>query len=181
MAQLVSKAYSDALFEVGLEMNNVQVLLDEFTFIMETFDEYKDFYELFKTPRISAGEKKGIIEETFKDKISAEMLNFLKILLDKSRAIYFDKIYREFINLTNEYFKVEEAIVHSISPLTETQINEVKAKLEAVTGKEIEIKNVVNEEILGGLLIKVGDKVLDGTVKRKLHDIKDSLAQIILD
>jgi len=180
MAKLVAKTYSDALFEVGVENNSLETLLEEFSFIEKTFIEYPDFLELFRTPRISIEERKETIQSIFGEKISAEMLNFLKIILDKRRASEFFDIKNEFQVAVHRHNNILEATVISAVAISEEQSEKIKKSLKVVTGNDILIKNKVDETLIGGVVIYIGDKVIDGSVKKKLSDLKEELAQIIV-
>jgi len=119
MAKLVAKTYSDALFEVGIENNSLDLLLEEFSFIEKTFKEYPEFLELFKTPRVSIEERKAAMHSVFGDKISQEMMNFLKIILDKRRASEFFEIKDEFQKAVHVHNNILEAVVISAVKLNE--------------------------------------------------------------
>lgn len=180
MAKLVSKTYSEALFEVALEENKVELFLEELEFIVDTFKTYPDFYELFKSPRIKVDEKKKIIEEVFSDKLSSEMNNFLKIVLDKRRGYYIEHIKSEYENLYNDHKGIIKAVATTAVALSEEEQNSLKERLEEITGKNIKLTNKVDKSLIGGVLVKLGDKVIDGTVKARLDDLKEDLAKIIV-
>jgi len=180
MAKLVAKTYSDALFEVGIENNSLEVLLEELSFIEETFKEYPDFLELFRTPRVSIEERKATMQMIFGEKISEEMMNFLKIILDKRRASEIFEIKNEFKHAVHRHNNILEATVISTVVLTEEQTEKIVKNMSAVTGSEILITNKVDETLIGGVVIYVGDKVIDGSVKKKLNDLKEELAQVIV-
>ena len=180
MAKLVAKTYSDALFEVGVENNSLEALLEEFSFIEKTFIEYPDFLELFRTPRISIDERKETIQSIYGGKISPEMMNFLKIILDKRRASEIFDIKNEFQVAVHRHNNILEATVISAVAISEEQSEKIKKSLKVVTGNEILIKNKVDETLIGGVVIYIGDKVIDGSVKKKLSDLKEELAQIIV-
>lgn len=180
MAKLVAKTYSDALFEVGVENNSLETFLEEISFIEKTFIEYPDFLELFRTPRISIDERKETIQSIFGEKISTEMLNFLKIILDKRRASEIFEIKKEFQVAVHRHNNILEATVISAVAISEEQSEKIKKSLKVVTGNDILIKNKVDETLIGGVVIYIGDKVIDGSVKKKLSDLKEELAQIIV-
>ena len=180
MAKLVAKTYSDALFEVGIENNSLDLLLEEFSFIEKTFKEYPEFLELFKTPRVSIEERKAAMHSVFGDKISQEMMNFLKIILDKRRASEFFEIKDEFQKAVHVHNNILEAVVISAVKLNEEQSQKIIKSLSAITGSDIVIKNRVDETLIGGVVIYLGDKVIDGSVKKKLSDLKEELAQVIV-
>ena len=83
MEKLVAKTYATALFEVAIESNQLDQIGNELEYIDRTFTQYPEFYELYKTPQISSDEKKQIIAKVFQQEISPEVMNFLKIILDK--------------------------------------------------------------------------------------------------
>lgn len=180
MAKLVAKVYSDALFEVAIEENKVDLLFEELTLITDLFKEYPEFFELFKTPKISIEDKKKSIEEAFGGKISTEMLNFLKIILDKRRSSAIHSIKNEFDIRVLAHKGIEKATVESAVALDDTQLKTLESELSEKTGKVIQLKNNINPDIIGGLLLRVGDKVVDGSIRKRLNDMKDDLAQIIV-
>ncbi|EKE25465.1 MAG: hypothetical protein ACD_5C00148G0001, partial [uncultured bacterium] len=86
MAELVSKTYSEALFEVAKEENIVDQIQAEFDFVVNSFSEYPEFFEIFTTPKINIKEKKQVVSQIFEGKISENMLNFIHVVLDKKRG-----------------------------------------------------------------------------------------------
>ena len=113
MAKLVAHVYSDALFEVAIEENKVDQLYQELQEIADLFKSYPEFFELFKTPKISVEDKKKSVEEVFKGKVSDEMMNFLKIVLDKRRSSAIFNIKNEFDKRVYAHKGIEKATVES--------------------------------------------------------------------
>jgi F-type H+-transporting ATPase subunit delta len=180
MAKLVSNTYAQALFEVALELDNLDQIRDELGFINETFKTYPEFYEVFRTPKINKEERKDVIVKVFSEKISKEVMNFIKILVDKRRGTAIGGIYNEFVDMVDAHKGVVKAVVESAVPITEEEQSALTEKLAKVTGKEIRLTALVNPEIMGGLVVKIGDKVIDGSVKNRLDIMKDNLAQLIV-
>lgn len=180
MAKLVAHVYSDALFEVAIEENKLDLLYQELQEITDLFKAHPAFFELFKTPKISVEDKKKSVEEVFKGKISDEMMNFLRIVLDKRRSGAIFSIKNEFDKKVYAHKGIEKATVESAVALEEAQLKDLEVKLSKMTGKQIELKNVVNSNVLGGLLLRVGDKVVDGSLRKRLAEMQDNLAQIIV-
>lgn len=180
MAKLVSKTYSEALFEVALEENKVDMFLDEMNFVNETFKMHPEFFELFKTPLVKGDEKKKIIEEVFGDKISSEMNNFLKIIIDKRRGHFIDQIKWEYEKAVNKHKGIVSATAITAVPLSDKDKTILQNKLSTITGKTVKLSNEIDKTVIGGILIKIGDKVIDGTIKSRLEEMKESLSQIIV-
>lgn len=180
MAKLVSTTYAQALFEVALELDHLDQIREELEFVAETFKTHPEFYEVFRTPKINKEERKDIIEKIFSDKISKEVLNLLKILIDKRRGTAVSGILSEFVDMVDDHKGVVKAVVESAVALTEAEQTALTEKLAKVTGREVHLKSVVKPEVIGGLIVKIGDKVIDGSVKSRLDIMKDNLAQLIV-
>jgi len=129
---------------------------------------------------VSIEERKATMQMIFGEKISEEMMNFLKIILDKRRASEIFEIKNEFKHAVHRHNNILEATVISTVVLTEEQTEKIVKNMSAVTGSEILITNKVDETLIGGVVIYVGDKVIDGSVKKKLNDLKEELAQVIV-
>lgn len=180
MAELVSKTYSEAIFNIALEEGRLSDIQNEFEFVVSIMNEYPDFYEILKTPKINATEKKTVLQEAFGEKISQTLLNFLKIIIDKKRGSDILEIKADFDDRIDRQMGIAKATVESVVPLSDEQLNILKSNLNRITGKEIRISTKINPELLGGMVVKVGDKVIDGSVKFKLEGMLESLTQIII-
>ncbi|MCG8550136.1 MAG: ATP synthase F1 subunit delta, partial [Desulfobacterales bacterium] len=108
------------------------------------------------------------------------LVNFFKILVDKKRSDVIRDVYDDLEIMVNEHKGFVVARVESVVPLDANEIEVLETKLNKVTGKTVTVDNVINPDIMGGLVVKVGDKVVDGSVKRKLDNPKHELAQIII-
>lgn len=180
MAKLVSKTYSESLFEVAVEENILAKTMEDMSFVNESFKTYPELYELFRSPQISAIERKAMLDEVFGTKVSKEVLNFLKILVDKGRCGDIFGINDSFKSLSDKHNGVVHVVAETAILMDEKEIDALKAKLSSDMNCTIEIINKINPEVMGGLTLKIGDKVIDGSVKKKLNDIRDELAQIIV-
>ncbi len=180
MAKLVSKTYSKALFEVAQESNSLEQMLKEFEFVVESFKAYPEFFEIIKSPKVNPANKHQVFDDTFKGKVSAELLNFFKLLVDKKRVSYIVDIFKEFKIAANEHLGIVIAKVESVVALEKKEVSELEKKLNVLTGKTVTVNNVINPDIMGGLIVKVGDKIIDGSIKNKLENLKGDLAQIII-
>ncbi|KAB3530895.1 F0F1 ATP synthase subunit delta [Alkaliphilus serpentinus] len=180
MAELVAKRYSNALFEVALEINTIDVFKEELMFISNCLKEYSQLDELLASPLIQLQEKKDLVTQIFKDGVSNEMLNFLYILLDKRRQGYLQDITTEYVALANASKNMVSAVAITASPMKMVDLQVLEAKLSKSSGKNVQLTNQVDGDIIGGILIKMGDKVIDGTIKNRLGQLKEQLSQIIV-
>ncbi|QSX05045.1 F0F1 ATP synthase subunit delta [Sedimentibacter sp. zth1] len=180
MAELVSTTYAMALFEVSVDEKKVDQYLDEVNFVKSVLNENKKFFELLKTPKINTNEKKKILSNVFQDKLCKEVMNFLNILVDKRRIEHIIEIANEFEKRVYDYKGIVKAKAFSSIELTSNQIKNLELKLENKTGKNVEIENIIDSSLLGGVKIKFNDVVIDGTVKGRLNELENYLNRIIV-
>lgn len=180
MAELVSKTYSEALFESALELNQIKEIQGEFSLLVQMFDENPAYFELIKTPKISMVDKKAILSETFGASFSEPFMNFLKIIIDKQRESELVWIKKAYDKRVNDHYNIMDATVESVMPLTEDQMKRLSESLSKLSAMQINLTNVVNKDLIGGLVVTIGDRVIDGSIKYKLETMLDSLTQIII-
>ncbi len=180
MAELVAKVYSQALFDVGLEKDSLDLYLEEIKAIVAACHEYPDFFEILKSPKIKTEEKKHVFLEVFGTRLSEEMNHFIKILLDKRRLKELLTIAKAFEALVYEHKGIIKATAYTTRPLGEEEAASLQNKLAAMAGKQIELNNQIDENLLGGVMIKLGDKVIDGTLKGRLNKLQSNLKEIIV-
>lgn len=180
MAELISTTYATALYDVCVEENKVDEFMNEVGFINETLKGNTEFFEVLSTPRINVNEKKKIIDDVFGNYVNREIVNFIKILIDKRRIGYIIDIANEFERMVYEYKGIVKAKAYSSICLNSEQIKKIEKKLSEQSGKTVEIENIVDKSLLGGIMIKFNDVVIDGTLKGKLEDLENNLNRIIV-
>lgn len=169
MARLVSNRYASALIESGIELGKVNEFKKELEYIRDLFNEEKQALQLLSHPRISRKEKKDFILSIFQGHISQEMINFFYILIDKNRERVFLEIAEEYENLYYEYENILKVKAITAMPMDNEAMDRLKAVLKEKFNKNIEISNEIDNSILGGVLLKVGNKIIDGTIKGQLE------------
>lgn len=120
-----------------------------------------------------------MIEKVFANQLSTSTFNFLKILVDKSRVAAFPQIADEFKNLLNAARNIKEVTAITASPLSEDLKAALIEKLQAITGSEIVLNHLVDSSLIGGILIKIGNEQIDGSVKSRLEGLKQDISAII--
>ncbi|MBS7525812.1 ATP synthase F1 subunit delta [Fusibacter paucivorans] len=180
MAELVSKAYAEALFSVATEDDSMAALRDELNFVVSSFEMYPAFFEIMKMPTINKADKQSVVTETFEGKLSVEMMNFLKMLIAKNRIADIFEIGSTFNAMVDDFNKVLSISVESVMPLTAQQLQILTQKLKDKTGKQVILNPVVNPDLLGGIVVKMGEQIIDGSVKYKLEGMLEGLTQIIV-
>ena len=179
MAELVQQRYAGAFYEVAKELQKEDAFLEELKFIDKVLTDNSDYMKVLKAPMISKEEKKSLIEKVFANQLSTSTFNFLKILVDKSRVAAFPQIADEFKNLLNAARNIKEVTAITASPLSEDLKAALIEKLQAITGSEIVLNHLVDSSLIGGILIKIGNEQIDGSVKSRLEGLKQDISAII--
>jgi F-type H+-transporting ATPase subunit delta len=171
MAELISKTYALALFEAGLDLGKVNEFNKELDFLKDVFEGERKLLQILSHPKINKIEKKDILDKLFKEKISLEMLNFLYILIDKRREAYILEIVEQYKGLFNEHENIVKVVALSAVPMEEKSKSKLATVLSNKLNKKIELINEVDNSIIGGVLLKMENKIMDGTLKGQLESI----------
>lgn len=181
MAKLVANSYGEALFELALEKNALDEVLQEVMCIQNIIDENADFKKFLSHPQISKEEKISVIEKVFKDKASDDIVGLLVMIVKKDRYNEIEAIFNYFVNKVKEYNHIGVATVTSAIELSEEQKKNIVNRLIELTDyKEFEISYIVDKHILGGLIIRIGDRVVDSSLKNKLESMTGVLNKIYI-
>lgn len=172
MYEYLDRRYALALYEVAEEKGKVEEYLETLREICNLIYNNKDLYEIIKHPQISTRRKRETFKNIFKGKIDEDLLSFLLILVEKDRILYLREKLNEMEKIHLERNNTLLAIVKSVIPLTENEVNQLKEKLEVKYNKKIIFNQEIDKSILGGLYVRVGDDVIDGTIKTKLEEMR---------
>ncbi|MBQ8857282.1 MAG: ATP synthase F1 subunit delta [Lachnospiraceae bacterium] len=179
MAKLVSKTYGDALFELALEEKKVDLLFDEAKVFLEVIQKDDELIRFMKHPKIVKEEKMKTGKNIFDKNFSKEFAGFLLILVQKDRFEDVEKILEYFIGRIKEYKKIGVAYVSTAIALNDAQKKKVEKRLLETTAYEtFEMNYTVDETLLGGMVIRVGDRVVDTSIKNKLRELSKQLSAI---
>lgn len=181
MAKLVSKTYGEALFELAMEMNVLDTVLLEVKAVMDAFAENVELMKLLNHPKISKEEKISIVENVFKGNVSDTIVGFLIIIVNKGRYNDINSILEYFLNKVKEHKSIGIASVTSAIVLSEVRKKQIEEKLLSLTNyNSIEVKYSEDPSLIGGLVIRIGDRVVDSSIKTKLATFAKELSNIKL-
>lgn len=170
----VSLRYGSALFSLALEQNKVVQWQKEIKELISLIEENKDFLELLDSKFLSASERKDIADKTllFDD----EYLNsFIKVIIDNKRINIFLDILYAFNSLCNEHRDIIEGYLYSVTPLNKEQIQHIESALSKKEGKNVELRNLIDKSLIGGLKVVIEDRVYDDSIKYHLKEMKTTL------
>ena len=181
MAKLVSKTYAEALFETGIEQNSLESLFEEVKTLQEILKDNPDFEKLMNHPKILKEEKEEIMESVFKGRLSDELTGFLKIIIQNKRYAQIDSILEYFVLKVKEYKHIGVAYVSTPLELSAEQKEAVEKRLlETTDFVSMEISYEIDKSLIGGMVIRIGDRVVDSSIKTKLSKLERELKSIQL-
>lgn len=171
----VARVYAGALLEIGKENKVLQQIEEELGALGQLLREDADFRIYCKTPGISKESKKAFIDKVFQGKFSDIIVNFLKVLVDNGRFTDLDSIHETFLEFLDvESGKIRVTITGS-SKLDDALMAKITSALAAKFKKEIIIEEKVDTSILGGVIIRIGDMIIDGSLVKDLNNIRRNL------
>lgn len=169
----VAREYAQALFEAAEERGQVEKISEELDAVLEIIlrEEFRDF---FLSQKIGAEDKKRAFGKAFKD-LNRLTRNFFWLVFDNHREELLAPMKAEFGRKVDEYKRRVVAIVTTPVDLPDDLAGMIKLKLEGVLGKEVILKSEVDEKLLGGYVIAIGDRIIDASLKSRLEDVRERL------
>lgn len=181
MAKLISKTYGEALFELAVEENKTDVFMEEIQEMMKVLEENKEFSVLMNHPKITKEEKIKIVENVFKGRISEELVGFLVLVISKSRYSEIKAILEYFLGKIKGFKGIGIAYVTTAISLNDEQKKVIENKLIHTTSfNKMEMHFLEEKEIIGGMIIRIGDRVVDSSIRSKLSELEKQLLKIQL-
>mgnify|MGYP000967468575 CR=1 FL=1 len=167
--------YAQALYEMAAEKDMLDKTGEQLQMVEATINGSEDLAMLINHPLVPAVAKKDTINQIFGQDLVDFVHKFLLLLVDKKRETLFPAIVREYVGLANAARNIIEAEVITATPLSDNQRLALVAKLNKVTGKKTVLHPQVDQRIMGGVIVKIGDKLIDGSVARQLRMLQTAL------
>ena len=169
----VGRRYSKAIFEIAEEKNQVKEIYEMLNSAMVLYRTDKEFKNFILNPLIDNEQKKSVLNEIF-GKDNSENLNILLYILDKGRMNCIKYIVAEYLKIYYRKNRILDVKATFTKELTDEQKKKLIDKLSQKTGKEIKLEIKIDKDILGGGIIKIGDKIIDGSIRRELDNWRKS-------
>lgn len=169
----IARIYADALMQAAEERGERKIVREELESLARLLDEDEQFRIFLEAPQVDRSEKKRVIEKLFGEKLAATTLHFLYVLLDKNRQYLVRRVARQYGRLDDEREGISEATVTSAVPLSDQLRREIQATLEEALGTRLALTLEVDPGLLGGIVVRYEDKVLDGSIKKRLEDLRE--------
>jgi F-type H+-transporting ATPase subunit delta len=173
----LSKRYAKALFQAARNKDAVDDIQKDIESFQQLIAKDPSFVGFLLSPQILTSAKDELVEKALRGRANDLFVDFIRLLIDKKRIDHVYEIFEAHTVIYEEYRGIVEAKVITAIPLDEAQEAAVLKKLHAVTNKEIRMKKVTDPDIVGGMIIYLGDQVIDGSVKFQLERFRRTLKE----
>ncbi|MEM7550676.1 MAG: ATP synthase F1 subunit delta [Bacteroidota bacterium] len=172
----IAYRYAKSLIDLGVEKSNVEKLNDDVMLFGKTVSDNRDLALLLKSPIIPSTKKLKVVNTIFEGKVEEMFSSFLNIVFRKGREAYLLLMTKEFGKLYNELKGIQKANVTTTFELDNHLKKEFSDAVSALTsGKEVELEEKVEEELIGGFILKLGDRQIDASISNRLKNLKRNL------
>lgn len=174
--EALARVYAESLFGVAKEKGDLDTVREQLAQLCDAFERDRDLEVFFFSPYFSSQEKLEGLRRAVDD-ADPEFLNFLELLIEKHRMAAIYRIRREYEDLWKQENRRLDVTLTSAIELDPSVIEEVGAAVEKQTGREVDLTSRVDEGIIGGLVLQVGNMVLDTSIHHNLEKLRQSVAQ----
>ena len=172
----IARRYAKALIQIAVGQRSVEQYYTELTAFFQALELSPEATALLTDPGIRIEVKRELVKALVaRIGISKTISDFILLLLDKKRLHFLSQIATSYRSFGDEAAGILRSTVTSALPLTETQVNEIRNALEKKTGKKIILDVATDPSLIGGVVTRIGDKVLDGSIRTQLAKIQDIL------
>ncbi|MBQ3490630.1 MAG: ATP synthase F1 subunit delta [Clostridia bacterium] len=174
-----AQEYGKALFLLTEEDGTTKIVAEDLKIVQKLLRENPRYEKLLDTPALAKEEKLRLIDRAFSS-LSENVLNLMKILCEKHSVYQFSKIADAYAVLYDESRGIERVEALTAVAMTQTQISALTSRLSFLTGKTVVVRNTVDPDILGGVILRYAGKQLDGSLRARLESFEKSLKDIVL-
>jgi len=173
----VGSRYAEALFAIAQEQGKIDQLEEELQGINQVIAGSRELQKVLYHPQITPEEKKEIVKNIFAGRVSPVATNFLYLLVDHKREMFLKDIVAYFTEMANRARNLAQVQVTSAGELNAGQKKQLNEMLEKITCKKVRAEYAVDPSLIGGVVVRIGDRVLDGSVKTRLATMREHLRQ----
>lgn len=178
--ETIARNYAATLFDLAQRHDGLEAFAGGMDIVVGLLDQNRNFRLFLETPRVADRDKKQVLKKVFGDALPRPLLNFLLVVIDKRRQRILGEIGGEFRALLDEHLGRAHVTVIVARALDSDAIEKLSQKLSAFLGKEAIPHVRVKPEILGGVHLKSGDTVYDGTLRRRIKQLRRQLVSVVL-
>ena len=181
MAKLIEKIYGEALFELAVEEGRTAELMEEIKLVQQVLSDNPELAKMMQHPGIPVNEKEQVIEQVWGGKVSREVTGLMVMLLKKEHYGQLPQVLAYFLEQVREKERIGIAYVRTAVELSTAQREKVEKRLlETTSYRTFEMHFDVDPSLIGGMIIRIGDRVVDSSIKTRLENMSRQLYQIKL-
>lgn len=171
----LAKKYSAAMYAIACEMNALEEVEKQIVTIGETVRDNSELRTVLMHPMLTKEAKKEVVNRIFADGALPSVMQFISVVIDRNRIDLLPDIVDTYVKMSREGRQIEEAKVVSAVALTAEQESRLVERLNHITGKQVFLSKSVDPSILGGMIVTIGDRMIDGSVTRRLQEMRTTL------
>jgi F-type H+-transporting ATPase subunit delta len=173
----VARRYAQALYQQAEASGQTDAVEADVALVGQTFAASPDLVAAIGSPVVPRDKKQAVLGRVFGDGLSPTTAGFLRLLMDKGRESLLPEVVAAYRALGDERTGTVEAVVRAAKPLSADETDRLQAALAARTGKTIRLRIHLDPDLIGGLVVRIGDVVYDRSVQHQLAQLRDSLAE----
>ena len=168
-----AKEYATALFMIAAEQKAEKKFAAALETVVKQLRQNPDYIEFLCAPNIPKSERLESVHAVFAGSLPEDVLSFVKLICEKDRVRILETCFKEYMKLYNESKLVSWAHVRSAVPLSNDQKSALRLKLQKNSGRNVLLECTVDKELLGGIIIEMDGKIMDGSLRYRLRDVKE--------
>ena len=176
----LSNRYAKSLADIALKNNAMDATLQDMKLVLGACKSISELRQLLRSPIIKTKKKIKIIQEIFSSRISVTTLNFIEMITVKKREAFLQTIAESFIVIYKRINQIETVTVTSVNPLEQDYKERLIAEVKKTGCKKVELIEKTSSDLIGGVIIKYGDKQIDASIKNKINRLKKTLSKNII-
>ncbi len=173
----LSKEYAEALYALAVQADAEEAWLTALETALDAIEAEPAYGDLLASPALSRAQRDALLTEAFGDLLPDTVLAYIQLLCAKGHSRHLKDSVADYRQLYETAMALSTANVVSAVALTDEQQARLQQRLEALSGRRVRLCCTVDETLLGGITVELDGKVLDGSLKRRLHDVKEVMEQ----
>ena len=175
---VVADRYAQALVGMISDLKELDKMDAEINFVGQVIETDDSFRRFFLSPRVPQADKKALVTSVFADKISSDLLHLILLIIDKHREKITSLIAKRFSALANELRGVQTGTVITAVPMNDVEFKMLEASVQKFSGRKITLERKIDPSLIGGVVLWLGNHVVDGSIQYKLDSIKSRLLEV---
>jgi len=174
---VVAKRYAKALYTSAEEAGSVEQIAEQLQLAAQLYKQEEGFRAILSHPAVANDDKINFIKKSFGDSLSELVYSTLQLLIERGRVSVLPSLSQAYDEIADERSGRARARVYSAYPLSEADVKAVEAQFSKITGKQITADNIIDRSLIGGIRVRIGDRLYEGSVAGKLEQLRNQLKQ----